>query len=43
LPKLICAHSLALVEERMLILLDVKKLLKLDGVDDAAEDDNDES
>ncbi|SHE23473.1 chemotaxis protein CheW [methanotrophic endosymbiont of Bathymodiolus puteoserpentis (Logatchev)] len=35
--------GLALVEERMLILLDVKKLLKLDGVDDAAEDDNDES
>jgi len=32
--------GLALVDERMLILLDVKKLLKLDGVDDAGEDDD---
>jgi len=32
--------GLALVDERMLILLDVKKLLKLDGVDDAEEDDD---
>ncbi len=32
--------GLALVDERMLILLDVKKLLKLDGVDDVEEDDD---
>jgi len=32
--------GLALVDERMLILLDVKKLLKLDGADDAGEDDD---
>ncbi|MDF1583412.1 MAG: chemotaxis protein CheW [Methyloprofundus sp.] len=32
--------GLALLDERMLILLDVKKLLKLDGVDDAEEDDD---
>jgi len=33
-------RGLALVDERMLILLDVKKLLKLDGEDDAEEDDD---
>ncbi len=36
--------GLVLVDERMLILLDVKKLLKLDGVDDAAaKEDDDEN
>jgi len=35
--------GLALVDERMLILLDVKKLLKLDGVGDKGEEDDDES
>ncbi|MCF7971795.1 MAG: chemotaxis protein CheW [Methylococcaceae bacterium] len=35
--------GLALVDERMLILLDVKKLLKLDGVDNDAEEDDDEN